>query len=185
MLRIAAGRELPAGAAPLSLSEQDVSALVFDDGAFDVAVCTQVYEYVDDMPAALAEARRVLVPGGRLLILDTDWDSIVWRSSDDARMERVMRAWDEHLAHRDLPRLLPELLADAGFTLRTCSVVSILNVGYERETYSAGMLELVAAFVAGRQGLTAEDAEAWAEDLVAMGDRYFFSLSRYLFLATR
>jgi arsenite methyltransferase len=185
MLGIAARRELGAGAAPLELTEGDISHLSFGDAAFNVAVSTQVYEYVEDMPAALAEARRVLVPGGRLLILDTDWDSIVWRSSDDARMERVMRAWDEHLAHRDLPRLLPELLADAGFTLTTCSVVSILNVGYERETYSAGMLELVAAFVAGRQGLTAEEAQAWAEDLVAMGERYFFSLSRYLFLGTR
>jgi SAM-dependent methyltransferase len=185
MLAIAARRELRPGAAPLELTEQDVSRLSFGDAEFDVAVSTQVYEYVEDMPAALAEARRVLVPGGRLLILDTDWDSIVWRSSDDERMERVMRAWDEHLAHRDLPRLLPELLGDAGFVLTACSVVPILNVGYERETYSAGVLELVAAFVAGRQGVTAEDAKAWADDLVALGDRYFFSLSRFLFLATR
>src|SRR5262245_61468943 len=93
----------------------EATALPFPDASFDVLVATQVYEYVEAMPTALAEARRVLVAGGRLLVLDTDWDSIVWRSSDEARMARVLEAWDEHLAHRDLPRHLPRLLADAGF----------------------------------------------------------------------
>jgi SAM-dependent methyltransferase len=90
-----------------------VAAPDLPHGAFDAAVCTQVYEYVADMPAALAHARRLLTPGGRLLVLDTDWDSIVWRTGDEARMTRVLAAWDEHLVHRDLPRRLPQLLAEA------------------------------------------------------------------------
>lgn len=111
MLAIAARRDAGPGAAPVELSEGDVGGrLPFGDGSFDLAVATQVYEYVADMPAALGEARRVLAPGGRLLVLDTDWDSLVWRSRDDGLMARVMTAWDEHLAHRDLPRRLPELL---------------------------------------------------------------------------
>jgi arsenite methyltransferase len=185
MLAIAGRRSLSAGAAPLELSSQEVTALAFDDASFDVVVSTQVYEYVADMPAALAEARRVLAPGGRLLVLDTDWDSIVWRSSDDELMGRVLAAWDEHLAHRDLPRHLPELLAAAGFTLGRCSVVPVLNVGYARDTYSAGVAELIADFVAGRRGVSAPDARRWADDLRSLGPRYFFSLNRYLFLATR
>ncbi len=185
MLAIAERRRGAPGAAPIALEEADASSLPFPDESFDAAVSTQVYEYVADMPAALAEARRVLMPGGRLLILDTDWDSIVWRSDDDERMTRVLSAWDEHLAHRDLPRALPELLSGSGFRLDHCAVVPLLNVGYDQDTYSAGMLELVAAFVAGRRGVEADEANAWARDLRAMGDRYFFSLNRYLFLAER
>jgi len=183
MLAIAAERERAEGAARVAFHAGDAHALPFDDASFDVAVATQVYEYVEDMPAALAEARRVLRPGGRLLVLDTDWDSIVWRSSDDERMARVLRAWDEHLAHPHLPRVLPELLTDEGFRLRRSEIVPVLNVSYERETYSANLLSMIAEFVSDRQGITSEQAAAWADDLRSLGPNYFFSLNRYLFVA--
>jgi arsenite methyltransferase len=93
MLAIARRREPAPGAGPVRYAAADACALPFDAGTFDAAVCTQVYEYVEDMPAALAEARRVLRDGGRLLVLDTDWDSIVWHSSDPERMRRVLAAW--------------------------------------------------------------------------------------------
>jgi arsenite methyltransferase len=183
MLDIAARRERGSEAAAVELRKGDALSLPAEDSSFDAAVSTQVYEYVADIAGALAEVRRVLRPGGRLLVLDTDWDSIVWRSNDDERMARVLRAWDEHLAHAHLPRVLPELLAGAGFTLRQTAVVPVLNLGFERETYSAGVLAMIAEFVSGRQGITPDEAHAWAEDLRSLGDNYFFSLNRYLFVA--
>jgi arsenite methyltransferase len=138
---------------------------------------------VPDIAAALAEARRALRPGGRLAVLDTDWDSIVWRSGDDARMARVLRAWDEHLADPYLPRRLPELLREGGFTLRRSEIVPVLNIGYEPETYSAHVLGTIARFVAGRQGIGEDEVRAWEAELRGLGDNYFFSLNRYLFVA--
>jgi SAM-dependent methyltransferase len=184
MLAMAARRACGGGAAPVEVAEADIAGpLPVDDDAFDLAVSTQVYEYVADIAGALAEARRALRPGGRLLVLDTDWDSIVWRAPDEALMARVLVAWDEHLAHRDLPRRLPQLLREAGFALEERSLVPILNVGYDPGTYSGGIIPIVAAFVPGRGGVTEDDAAAWAEGLTGMGPDYFFALSRFMFLA--
>jgi arsenite methyltransferase len=180
MLAIARRRETP-----VEYGRGDALALPFGDEQFDVAVSTQVYEYVDDIERALAEARRVLRPGGRLLVLDTDWDSIVWHSSDRERMDRVLAAWNEHLADPYLPRRLPTLMRAAGLELADAAIIPILNHGADRNTFSAGMLGLVAAYVAGRGGVTVDETRAWADDLKSLGDDYFFSLNRYLFVAKR
>ena len=183
MLSIARAQLTDAGT-QLTFVPGGATALPFGDDSFDAATATQVYEYVADMDAALAEARRVLRSGGRLLILDTDWDSIVWRSSDDDRMRRVLHAWDEHLADPHLPRRLPELLHRSGFALTAAQVLPLLNIGYRDDTYSSGLIGFVSAFVPGRNGIGAEEVSAWADDLRSMGDEYFCSLNRYVFVAT-
>jgi len=170
--------------APVEYGTGDALALPFPDEQFDVAVCTQVYEYVEDIAAALTEARRVLRAGGRLLVLDTDWDSIVWHSGDRARMERVLAAWAEHLADPYLPRRLPGLLRATGLQPRKSVIVPILNVGADRDTFSAGMSRIVTAYVVGRGLISEAEATAWEQDLAGLGDDYFFSLNRYLFIAS-
>ncbi|MGE0298272.1 methyltransferase domain-containing protein [Pseudonocardia sp.] len=161
-------------------------ALALPGGGFDAAVSTQVYEYVPDLPAAFAELARVLRPGGRVLILDTDWDGVVWHVADRARHARVMAAWEEHLAHPRLPRVLAPLLRAAGFTVTAQHAVPILNTALHEDTYSCPTMSLIAAFVAGRRGITSDEAEAWVADLRerdACGE-YFFCLNRYCVLAT-
>ena len=182
MLAIAARRALAQGAATLELSEGASRTLTFADGAFDAAVCTQVYEYVEDMPARAAGGGRVLRPGGRLVVLDTDWDSIVWRSSDDARMARVLAAWDAHLVHRGLPRELPELLRAAGSTVGDIAG----RAAPERRVRPADLQRRDARphrRVRDRTRSPEDEVAAWLDDLRTLGDRSFFSLNRYLFTA--
>jgi SAM-dependent methyltransferase len=59
-----------AGLTP-ELVRSNVESLPFEDGAFDLVLCTQVLEHVVDPPAVLRELARVLEPGGTLL-LSTD-----------------------------------------------------------------------------------------------------------------
>jgi hypothetical protein len=111
----------------------------------------------------------VLRPRGRLLILDTDWDSIVWHSSDPARMQRVLAAWDDHLADPHLPRRLGRLLVGAGFTVTHVGVLPLLNTDYGEDVYSHGLIDFVTGFVPGRGGVTDDDVRAWADDLRGLG----------------
>lgn len=165
----------------------DATALPYPDQTFDVAVSTQVYEYVSDVDTALHELYRVLRPGGRALIVDTDWDSLVWHSTDPARMQRVMTIFREHCAHPNLPRTLQPQLKRSGFHILRQAVFSLFNPHYGTDTYSHGIIDFIASFVAGRQGLSTEETMAWAAELGRLGaeDAYFFSLNRYLFLVAK
>ena len=139
----------------VSIDDGDALALPYPDAAFDAAVSTQVYEYVADIPKALTELRRVVRPGGRAVILDTDWDSVVWHVADRERHRRVMAAWEEHLVHSHLPCTLPGHLRRAGFRVVGRQLIPLFNPTYEQNTYSALTIETIARFVSGRQGLTA------------------------------
>jgi arsenite methyltransferase len=169
----------------IDLVNADAVRLPGGDGTFNAAVSTQVYEFVPDVQAALVDAWRVLRPGGRLVILDTDWDSLVWASSNDERMARLLKVWDGHLADPHLPRTLAGSLIDAGFEVDAVSAVPIVNTTYDQEVFSFYMSKQVAEFIAGRQGVTEGDVAGWLQDLEASHDarRYFFSLNRYLFVA--
>ena len=165
----------------------DAGKLPYPDASFDAAVSTQVYEYVVDMPTALAELFRVLRPGGRVAIVDTDYDSLVIHTEDPERMGRVLSAWDEHFVHRGLPRVLTPLLRDAGFAVGRRSAIPILNPEYHAGAFSYHLTRMMAAYAVGRQGVDRAEADAWLAELQELGDRgrYFYSLNRYLFLAQR
>ena len=165
----------------------EATDLPYQSGIFDAAVSTQVYEYVDDIEIALTELCRVLRPGGRAFIVDTDWSSIVWNNSDPVRMQRVLEAWDQHLADPHLPATLTPKLKQAGFQVVRRDVHPMFNPEYSPDSYSAGILEGIRTFVPGRNGITTEEADAWAADLRALGEagEYFFSVNRYLFQAIK
>ncbi len=171
----------------VSFREADALSLPFEDGGFDAAIVSQVYEYVTDMEAALAELCRVLRPGGRALIMDTDWGSLVWNAQDAERAKRIFAAWDAHLADPHLPRRLSPLLQGAGFEIMESRVLPLLNTEYPAENYSHDMVSVIVPFVIRKGGVPKEEAKAWAEDLMALGERgeYFFSLNRYVFLARK
>ena len=165
----------------------DATHLPYPDHAFDAAVSTQVYEYVVDVPAALAELYRVTRPGGRVLILDTDYGSLVIQSGNAVRMGRVLTAWNEHFVHEGLPRVLSRQLRDAGFTIRQRDVIPMFNPEYQQNTYGKHLLDLMASFAVGRQNLSNEEVEAWLTEFAELGREgmFFFSLNRYLFVADK
>ncbi len=110
----AASAEADAVGVSIELAEGDASALPFPDGAFDAAVLVQVIEYVPDAVGALREIARVLRPGGRVLICDTDWSTASWGIGDADLAGRVREAWCDTKEHFDAGRRIPEWLVAAG-----------------------------------------------------------------------
>jgi len=161
----------------------DAIAIQSDDACFDLVVSTQVLEYVAEIDRALCEIARVLRPGGRATLLATDWRSLAWYSSDESRMDRMLAAWEEHLAHPALPRTLGRRLEEVGLRVRRLERHSILERADDRTGYSGMLLGGIRGFAPGRQGVTKEEAKEWAEEQEALraSGAFHFSLGQYFF----
>jgi ubiquinone/menaquinone biosynthesis C-methylase UbiE len=88
-------------------------ALPFREGAFDTVVSASSLHYWEDPAAGLAEARRVLVPGGRLLLVD--WARDAWTMRVMDRLLRLRGAAYRRMYARDE---IGALLEEAGFSVR-------------------------------------------------------------------
>src|SRR5688572_6901742 len=110
MLAIARRRAAGLGL-DVDLRTGDAQALPFGDESFDTVVCALSLCTIPDPATAIAEMRRVLVPGGRLLLLDhigSSWPPI---RAAQWLLERVtIRTAGEHFTRRQLP-----LVRAAGF----------------------------------------------------------------------
>jgi ubiquinone/menaquinone biosynthesis C-methylase UbiE len=110
MLAIARQRAADLGR-DIDLREGDAEHLPFGDASFDTAVCALSLCTIPRPAAAIAEMQRVLVPGGRLLLLDhigSTWPPVY---AAQWLLERItIRAAGEHFTRRQLP-----LVTAAGF----------------------------------------------------------------------
>jgi ubiquinone/menaquinone biosynthesis C-methylase UbiE len=70
MLRLARAKLAQAGLDSVELRQGDMYALPLPSGSADTVIIHQVLHYAQNPAAAVAEAARLLAPGGRLLIVD-------------------------------------------------------------------------------------------------------------------
>ena len=131
----------------------------------------------------MAELRRALRPGCRLVVWDVDWATLSVSSDDRARSERVLAAWDEHLAHPSMPRTLASRLRSAGFADVGMEGHLFATAEFDPETYGTATVSVIAAFVAGREGIGAAEAEAWLAEQRALGERgeFYFAVGQFCF----
>ena len=103
-IRRARGRSKRRGVDNIRWREGDVERLPLADGSVDLAILSQVLHCLEDPGAALAEARRILAPGGRVLILE------LFKHGEKWVRERL-----GHTRLGFLPAELKKVLLDAGF----------------------------------------------------------------------
>lgn len=128
MLAIARQRSVDLGR-DVDLREGDAQCLPAEDAAFDTVVCALSLCAIPNPVAAIGEMRRVLIPGGRLLLLDhvgSTWPPI--RAGQWLLERLTIRAAGEHFTRRQLP-----LVQAAGFDI------------VETERLKAGTVERVFA----------------------------------------
>jgi SAM-dependent methyltransferase len=162
-------------------------ALPFADASFDGAWADRTVQHLADPGRALAELVRVTRPGGRLVVVDPDYDTQVVDVEDQELARRVLRFRADHLlrngtiAHR-VPGLLNELGVDdprvEPATLVVRDPTAVDNV--------MGLWTW-AATAHDRGLLSAEEANAWPVQLdqaVASG-RFLYAVTFFITAGTR
>jgi len=114
---------------PVELGLMDAQRLAFGDGSFDSAAATFVFCSVPDPLAGLAEVRRVLKPGGRLLLLE------------HVRSKNRVLGWL-------MDRLNPLFVRLSGANINRDTVGNVAGAGFEIvavDSHMAGLVKLIEA----------------------------------------
>ncbi len=141
----------------LDFEQGSATALPFADDSFDFAYSRLVYQHLDDPGAALAEARRVVKPGGKVCVLDIDdgWLSLHPPCpAFEAFTQRVIEAKARQGGDRLVGRTLAWQMGRAGFSHVQQKVEAFTSL----EVGLSAFLQLTTFFKAGL--LEPEEAQA-------------------------
>ena len=164
----------------------DVHQLEFPAGSFDVAVAHTLVSHVRDPLTVLAEAARVVRPGGFVAVFDGDYASLTFGCSDPRlgeRMEPALRAMimSSPRVMRELPRLLPQ----AGLRLIATQAHVYAEAG--SSTFMLNLAETYAPLASSTGQLPASQVDAWLADQrrSAADGTFFAACNYYAYLARR
>lgn len=165
----------------------DAMELPYPDSSFDAVVSTQVYEYVPDLDGAVSEFARVLRPGGRGVIVDTDWAVPYWSATDTSVRDQIIEAWREHCAQQAVPMRLSGSIRSANLQIQELKVLPLLNSTYDKNAFSYWVPMIIGAFVLGRNGIEQSDIDSWIAGLgeLERAGGYFFCINRYMFAVAK
>lgn len=179
-----AARERCRGLAQVTFGQGNVTALPMPPDSYDAVTCTQVLLYVEDVETALAQMVRVLRPGGRLAVLETDWRGVVMNSADPGLTDAVYRAWDDAVPSPNLPVRLEPLMRAAGLRDIRVTAIPLLNTEFDPGLFSVSSLDWLGSNAVRQGAVTQKESRRWREGLERLGreGEYFFCVNRFLFV---
>ena len=172
-------------AGPVEFRLGDATHLDLDDASVDGARCERVFQHLVDPPAAMAELVRVTRPGGRIVVVDTDWGMHAVHGADPALTDRVLAAWLEEPPNARAGRRLPELFAAHGMPQPVVVAETFATTDPLRPTLSP--FPMLADLAARTGAVTADEAARWLAELAEAGreDRFFWAFTMFAVAATR
>jgi ubiquinone/menaquinone biosynthesis C-methylase UbiE len=164
----------------------DGRALPFEDGAFDGVVFATTLCHIPEPERALAEARRVLRPGGTLAVYDGDYATATVAVARHDPLQCCVDAAIGALVHDPwLVRRLVSLVREGGF--EPGPLTSHGHVETDGPSYMLGMVGFGADTLAGAGVIDADAAEALKTEARRRADtgRFFGHIAYASLLARR
>ena len=160
---------------PIRFQQADIHDLPFDDHSFDAVRIDRVLHFLPDPGMAMAEIVRVTAPGGRVVVAEPDWCSLLVEGGDQD-LDRRVRAFISAQPGTDTGSVLPALFEAAGLQVIAFhkGVFETRGVGLAADLFD---LEVVATRALQARALNLDEALSWLRALQYAGERGSFHAS--------
>ncbi|MFF2849322.1 methyltransferase domain-containing protein [Streptomyces sp. NPDC058001] len=161
----------------------DAEDLPFPDGTFHACRADKVLHELADPARAVAEMRRVVRPGGRVVLVGQDWEALVIDSDRPEVTRALVRARADRVPAPTAARRFRALLVDAGFADVAVGARTLV-LSEPEPVFALGLLRALAAPTGDSGPVPPDDVTAWlAEQEARARDRRLF-LAVPFFLAS-
>lgn len=158
----------------------DGQRLPFGAGSFDACSCRAVLVHTPAPEQTMAEIRRVLAPGGRVVLSEPDHGSHVVATSEGDVFERVKIHRQGRFRHPLIGRSLAALATGAGLTVTGCWALPILHRSFDDATDSGGPFGLAVDAAVADGAISDDEASRYIASLRSLdeaGSFFFAGLS--------
>lgn len=177
MIDQAIERGVPAN---VRFEQAPASALPFEDARFDAARSERVFQHLEDPAAAAREIFRVLKPGGVVMLMDQDWESLIVAGSQMQLTRRILNAFVDRMTNGWAGRRHLALLKQSGFSDVTVQPMPLM---LPFPAAVALVLQSAVTYAVKSGEATAHDGAQWLADLQMADERGEFLCAFTFFVA--
>ncbi|MBU3060332.1 methyltransferase domain-containing protein [Nocardia sp. NEAU-G5] len=177
-LLTAAQRRATEAGSTAKFAPGDAYGLPFGAESFDAALCERVFQHLTAPARATAEIARVLRPGGRVVVMDSDWGTAIVHPGNRQVVQAVIDTLTTNTTNPFSGRRLPGLLRQAGLVIDEVGSHALVQ---DSSIGAGALVARVSAMAVARGAITEEQREKLLADLEAGAESGDIHLSVTMF----
>jgi SAM-dependent methyltransferase len=152
--------------------------LPFPDGSLDAVTCERLFQHLDEPGRATREIARVLRPGGRVVITDTDWGTAIIHPGDPDIGQVIIEAMRGGIANPFAARQLVGHVKRAGLTVDDVGSQALVQ---SPSAATGPLVRMLGRMAVDRGVIDAEGCEQFLADLAGGAESGDFHMSVTMF----
>ena len=170
----------------VSFEEADGQCLPYGDNSFDAARVDRTLQHIARPQAVIAEMTRVVRPGGRIVAMEPDWETLTVDGDDRLLTRKLLNFWCDSFPSGWIGRQLRGFFKASG--LADIQVYPV-TLAIDRFDLADQILDLVqTARSAGEAGIVGDkEVQGWVEEMRERDEsgRFFSSFTAFIVSGTK